>query len=262
MHLKRSSAIVVLVTCLAACATTGSHHVDWEPVSSERVLKVAMKTVDQYSRQRRSMRAQIKIAAPFLPGKTTSDGVVLAQPIDLMRLDLMDPVGEILVSLNLKLDALELWLPQQGRVYETDSTDESIARLTRLPWTLSEFFALLQGLPPRQFSEDYEEWFVDPDGMATSPDGDAVMSLTPGINLPQEMIRYKNDLHKKVLYQVQFDDYRATNLGMFPHHMTIEFMHPHKVVEMWFENVEWNPVVAWGALAPEYPEGTKVVNVH
>lgn len=257
----RNNIPFLILLVLAACATTRPHHADWAMPENGRVLKTAMRGMDDLSHRRRGMRAQIRIAAPFLPGKTAADGVVVAQPMDLMRLDVMDPTGGVMAGLNLKLDVLDLWFPNQMRVYETDSGDDSIARLTRLPWTLSELFSILQGLPPRRFNEELTDWSIDPDGFAVNGDGDAIMSLEPGLNLPQLFIRYKNDRHKKAVYEVRFEDYRATNLGMFPHHIAVEFSGRHKTVELWFENVEWNPPVAWGALAPDYPEGTKVVRV-
>lgn len=262
---RRNKNVLLVLICglfFSACATTGKpRHGDWAPIDSGRVLKRAMTTMDDLSRQRRSMRAQVKVAAPFLPGKTAADGVLVAQPLDLLRLDLMDPVGGTLAGVNLKIDTLELWLPNEQRVYETDSLDDSISRLTRLPWTLSELFSILQGLPPKRFNEDYSDWSIDPDGAAVNGDGDAVMAITPAMNLPQTFIRYKNDLHKKAIYEVTYDEYRPTKLGMFPHHITVQFFSPRKKVELWFENVEWNPTVAWGALALEYPEGTKFVHV-
>lgn len=259
MRWKNSLAILFLI--FSACATTPARHADWAPVENGRVLKKTMLSLDDLSRRRRGLRAQVKIAAPFLPGKTAADGVIVAQPMDLMRLDLMDPAGGLLAGLNLQLSALDLWLPGAQRVYETSSDDDSLARITRLPWTLSELFSILQGLPPRRFAEDYTEWSIDPDGFAVSGDGDAIMAITPGLHLPETVIRYKNERQKKAIYTVQFDDYRATNLGMFPHHITVQFLRPHKTVELWFENVEWNPVVAWGALAFDLPEGTRVVQV-
>lgn len=261
MRWKNSKWIVLLAVTLVGCATTPARHADWSMPENGRALKKAMQGIDDLSRRRRSMRAQVKIAAPFLPGKTAADGVIAAQPMDLFRLDVMDPTGGTLAGLNLKLDTLDLWLPNQMRVYQTDSSDDSIARVTKLPWTLSELFSVLQGLPPRRFNEEFTDWSIDPNGYAVNGDGDAIMALEPGLNVPQSFIRYKDEHQKKVLYEVQFEDYRATTLGLFPHHITLKFLGKHKTVELWFENVEWNPPVAWGALAPEYPEGTKIVQV-
>ncbi len=264
MHYRNEcwvSICVITSLTLSACAATPVRHADWSVPENGRVLKKAAQGMDELSRRRHSMRAQVKIAAPFLPGRTAADGVIVAQPLDLIRLDVMDPAGGILAGLNLKLDALDLWMPHQMRVYEADSSDESIATITRLPWTLSELFSILQGMPPRRFNEEFTDWSIDPDGFAVNGDGDAIMALEPGLNLPQSFIRYKNDRHRKAIYEVLFEDYRATALGMFPHHITIKFLGRRKTVELWFENVEWNPTVAWGALAPEYPDGTKIVRV-
>lgn len=266
MHWRRNNSGVVIFAMTAlllstGCATTSKRFADWPTIDSGRVLKNSMATVDTLSRQRRSLRGQIKIAAPFLPGKTAVDAVLIAQPMDILRLDMMDPVGGMVAGLNLQLDALDLWLPGQMRVYETDSSDESIARLTRLPWTFSELFAILQGLPPKRFSEEYTDWSIDPDGIAVNGDGDAIMALSPGLNLPETFVRFKNMKRKSVVYEIAFDDYRPTKLGMFPHHITVNFVRRHKTVELWFDNVEWNPTVAWGALAFDFPEGTKIVRV-
>lgn len=261
MHWKRSS-VLLCALMLVGCATTGKpRHANWAPIDSGRALKRAVTAMDTLSRQRRSLRAQVKVSAPFLPGKTAADGVLVAQPIDLLRLDLMDPVGGTLAGVNLKLDTLELWLPNEQRIYETDSLDDSLTRLTRLPWTLSELFSILQGLPPKRFNESYDDWSIDPDGAAVNGDGDALMAIIPAMNLPQTFIRYKNDQHKKAIYEVTYDEYRPTKLGMFPHHITVQFFSPRKKVELWFDNVEWNPAVAWGALAFDVPEGTKVIQV-
>lgn len=249
------------VFCLSACATTQARHADWPTPENGRILRNAAQGMDDLSRRRRSMRAQVKIAAPFLPGKTAADGVIVAQPMDLIRLDVMDPTGGLLAGLNLKLDALDLWMPNQMRVYETDSSDDSIAHITKLPWTLSELFSILKGMPPQRFNEEFTDWSIDPNGYAVNGDGDGIMALEPGLNLPQSFIRYKNERQKKAVYEVAFEDYRPTKLGMFPHHITLKFLGKNKTVELWFENVEWNPVVAWGVLAPEYPEGTKIVRV-
>lgn len=264
MRWRRNNLVIVMTVCvaMAGCATTKVRHKDWPMPENGRALKNAMRGVEDLSHRRRGLRAQVKIAAPFLPGKTAADGVIVAQPMDLFRLDVMDPAGGLLAGLNLKLDTLDLWMPSQSRVYETDSADDSIARVTKLPWTLSELFSILQGLPPRRFNEEFTDWSIDPNGYAVSGDGDAIMALEPGLNLPQSFIRYKNDRQKKAIYEVLFEDYRATNLGMFPHHITLKFLAKNKTVELWFENVEWNPPVAWGALAPDYPEGTKIVQVH
>jgi hypothetical protein len=252
---------IVVSFGLAGCGTAPVRHADWSVPENGRVLRKAAWGMDDLSRRRRSMRALVKISAPFLPGKTAADGVIVVQPLDLIRLDVMDPAGGLLAGLHLKLDALDLWMPRQMRVFEADSSDDSIAHITKLPWTLSELFSILQGMPPRRFNEEFTDWSIDPDGYAVNGDGDAIMALEPGLNLPQSFIRYKNDRQKKAIYEVLFEDYRATNLGMFPHHITLRFLGKRKTVELWFENVEWNPVVAWGALAPEYPEGTRVVRV-
>ncbi len=257
----RNKAALILCVVVSSCATTPVRHADWTPVENGRVLKQAMQSMETLSHQRRSMRAQVKVAAPFLPGKTSVDGVLVAQPMDLMRLDLMNPVGEMVAGVNLKVDALDLWLPEKQRVYETDSADDSLSRITKLPWTWSEFFSLLKGLPPARFDEEYTDWSVDPDGMAVNGNGDAIMALDPGLHLPQSFIRYKNERHKKAIYEVQFEDYRPTKMGLYPSHVTIQFFHPRKTVELWLENVEWNPAVAWGALAFDLPEGTKIVHV-
>lgn len=257
----RPGSAIVMLWLLTSCATWSQRNHDWPTIESGRTLKNTMHTVDDLSRKRRGMRGQIKIAAPFLPGKTAADGVIVAQPMDFLRLEVMDPIGGVMAGLNLKLDALELWLPNQMRVYETDSSDDSIARLTKLPWTFTELFAILQGLPPRRFSEEYTDWSIDPDGIAVNGEGDAIMALSSGLNLPEVYVRFKNEKRKSVLYEVTLDDYRSTKLGMFPHHITVKFLHPRKTVELWFDNVEWNPSVAWGALAFDFPEGTKVIQV-
>jgi hypothetical protein len=258
---KRSS-ILFCVLMLVGCATTGKpRHGDWAPVDSERALKRAVATMNDLSHRRRSLRAQVKVAAPFLPGKTAADGVVVAQPVDALRLDLMDPVGGTLAGVNLQRDTLALWLPNEQRLYETDSLDDSLTRLTRLPWTLSELFSILQGLPPKRFNESYYDWFIGADGTAVNSNGDAAMAIVPAMHLPHAFIRYTNEQHKKVIYEVKYDEYRPTKLGMFPHHITVQFFSPRKKVEMWFDNVEWNPTIAWGALALDVPEGTKVVRV-
>lgn len=260
MRCKNKIALILCVM-IAGCATAPVRHANWAPVENGRVLTQAMRAMEALSRQRRSMRAQLKIAAPFLPGKTAADGVIVAQPMDLMRLDLTDPAGDMVAGVDLSLNNLDLWLPNQRRVYETDSADDSLARVTHLPWTWSEFFSLLQGLPPTQFGEESTDWSVDPDGMAVNGNGDAIMALDPGLHLPQSFIRYKNEQHKKAIYEVQYDDYRPTKLGMYPHHITVHFFRSNKTVELWLDHVEWNPTVAWGALDFDLPEGTKVIHV-
>lgn len=254
-----------MMLALTACAVgTGGrksvHHRDWPVVPSGAQLKSAMKSIDLASRQRRSMRTQLKIAAPFLPGGTAADGVLAAQPDSRLRLDLLDPTGGTLAALNLNDDHLEMWLPQQNRMYQTSASDDSLQRLTRLPWTLSELFSLLQGLPPRRFAEEYIDWSIDPDGMAVNADGDAIMSFGPGM-LPEFYIRYRNDLQKKIVYEVTFEEYQTSSLGSYPTHITIQFYAPKTVVEIWLSDVEWNPPLAWGEWTLEPPAGTKVIEL-
>lgn len=260
MRWKKTKAPLVLLMLAVVCSAGKSRYADWPVVENGRTLKTAMHAVETLSLQRRNMHSEIKIAAPFLPSKMAMDGVLAIQPQDYLRLDIMNLVdGVILAGLDLKPETLELWLPQQNRVYVTDSNDDSISKLTHLPWTLSELFSILSGLPPKRFNEEYTDWSIDPDGVAVNGEGDAVMSLMPGLNIPETFLRYKNEKKKSAIYEVTFDDYRPSSVGMFPYHVTVQFFHPHKRVEMWFDHVEWNPKIPLSLMESEISKDAKQI---
>lgn len=254
--------VVMAMLGCAGCATGGARLTkDLRALESESVLKRATKELDRRMLGVRTVQFVGTLNGNWMGREGTYQIVgAIRWPID-FRIDLLDPALGVVAALVVNDGELTWYLPQEHRAYRGEATARALGRTTLLAWTPAEVGGLLAGLPPMEYGDRFTDWWIGPEGVAVSPDEQAVLAFDAGHTLPERYIRFREPERRRPTAQIDFSEYRPLKGFMIPHAIRIETLHPKTVLSLQYESVEVNPPLRAGTFALDLPEGTQIVRL-
>lgn len=156
------------------------------------------------------------------------------------RIDMMDQVADVVLSISIDGDQLTAFFPLEDRVYKGPATREKLKELTGLDVSVEEFKSLVLGLPPFTAKEtDFQDG-----GRVVAADNAIQFDRMDGAVLPSSFTKYAGSTQEKTSYRVTFGGYQTyKGVGSVPNDIVVEFAKPRVKIALKYQSVELNGVV-------------------
>lgn len=208
--------VLCLIICLSACA--------------KRDMKVA-------NYETFSFKGLAYVVAERGNTKWASNVSVLVKMPGSLRLDALEKISDVTAVLAVKDGGGFLTMPLEDKWYQVKNGKVRLPKIGEMPITGDELAGILTGRPHVEGGTTVSELFHTDRGSYFIKGPDSEMEMSSVEKMPLVYTKYSSSDKKKIVYEVDFDDFTAVGGKKMPRHIILRFEHPRLVMEIKYKDM-------------------------